>query len=81
MFGQTGAPTLQQPPRVCQKSMRSELPITKNKENISEKIVESMHIRMQKFLMCKREKISSFLQCVRFIFEIATTLPIFSHTN
>ena len=55
--------------------MRSKLPISKNKENMSEKLVERLHYCMYKFLVCKQEKISSFLQCVRFIFKMAKTLP------
>ena len=38
-----------------------------------------MHCCMHKFLTCKHKNISSFSQCVRFIFRIVKTLHIFSH--
>ena len=38
---------------MCRNFMRSKLPVGKTKENISDKLVESMHPCMHKFLMCK----------------------------
>jgi len=53
MFGQTGAPHFFAPP-VCQKIVRGQSYLLLNiKKTPKNKLVESMHYCMHKFLKCK----------------------------
>ena len=81
-FSRTGAPHFRGPctcvPTILWGKSCLLVKIRKTSQN---KLVESMHYCVHKYVVCKHEKISYFLQCIRFVFKIAETLPIFGYKN